>query len=58
MDRICCLTIAAEVRRMIVDCEPAFEIRVIYPIGLTLLFKPGSARAHIWAHGCWQGDNN
>jgi hypothetical protein len=25
MDRICCLAIAAEVRRMIVDCEPAFE---------------------------------
>ena len=25
MDRICCLAIAAEVHRMIVDCEPAFE---------------------------------
>jgi hypothetical protein len=32
MDRICCLTIAAEVRRMIVDCEPAFE-RVRHVLG-------------------------
>jgi hypothetical protein len=32
MDRICCLAIAAEVRRIIVDCEPAFE-RVRHVLG-------------------------